>query len=373
MRTATTHASQLHNDNPTVYDRLYGMAMHERKAYRMLMAYADKHLPFLKETAKCRWPLLEYVQKTRRDLTTSSDRQWHKLLNDITDTVFSRVMSNVVANDRKRLKGERLRLAERLKTCGKMYGIKQCPDNHKQLERSYCNHPKLCRRCARRDSRKKADALFRSLQKLLAKKMVGYNLRFLTVTTKVSGKGIKYDTRRLIQAFPKLWRSLYRRDGTEVSSAMRCIEIGSENGMAHAHVLMWTKFKSVEEIRRLWKEKTGDSFVIHVKKVITKEKEIREACGEVCKYMTDLDKVIEKHGVEEGCAFLSGIARELKGMHMTQKYGCALPHVFERRMGFKAPLPPKNETQFRCGCCGKLWSSFTDIVEPRGPPLLRVV
>ena len=353
-----------------------------RYSEQLYLQYAKQHEAYFTPIRDFRRPLLEYVQKTRRK---SADNTAYKALNDACDTVFSHLMAQAVLNDSNRPKVKRVQLAERLKTCGKYVGVKHCSKGHAQNQVNYCNEHKLCRRCSRRRATEKAREVEKIIAKMMQRPRSGYNLRMLTVTKKISGRGVRHDAREVIQAFPKLWRSLWKedkdKDKKHVDTAWRSVEVGAENGMVHIHALMWCRYKSHTEIKRKWKEITGDSDVVEIHGVgrqgngswRVENPELRKACKEVCKYVTDLDKTIEKVGIEEGFKRLSKQALDLNRLHLMQRYGCSLPHVFEMRMGFKIPTPPKKETIHRCGSCGSLWSHYQELTEPRGPPLLKIV
>ena len=353
-----------------------------RYSEQLYLQYAQQHEAYFGAIRDFRRPLLEYVQKTRRK---SADNTSYKALNDACDTVFSHLMAQAVLNDPNRPKVKRVQLAERLKTCGKYVGVKHCGKGHSQNQVNYCNEHKLCRRCSRRRANENAREVEKIIAKMMERPRSGYNLRMLTVTKKISGRGIRHDVKEVIKAFPKLWRSLWKedkdKDKKHVDTAWRSVEVGAENGMVHIHALMWCRYKSHTEIKRKWKEITGDSDVVEIHGVgrqgngswRVEKPELSKACKEVCKYVTDLDKVIEKFGIEQGFKRLSKQALELSRLRLTQRYGCALPHVFESRMGFKMPKPQKKETQHQCGHCGSRWSHYTPLVEPRGSPLLRVL
>ena len=353
-----------------------------RYAEQLYLRYAQQHEAHFGPIRDFRRPLLEYVQTTRRK---SADNTAYKALNDQNDTVFSHLMAQAVLNDSSRPKVKRAQLAERLKNCGKYVGYQQCDKGHTQNQVYYCNEHKLCRRCSRRRANENARELEKTIAKMMERPRSGYNLRMTTVTKKISGKGIRHDAQEIIKAFPKLFRSLWKedkyKDKNHVDTAWRFLEVGAENGMVHIHALMWCRYKSHTDISRRWKEITGDSSVIDIRGIgrngngswRVEKPELSKACKEVCKYVTDLDKVIEKFGIEQGFKRLSKQALELSRLRLTQRYGCALPHVFESRMGFKMPKPQKKETQHQCGHCGSRWSHYTPLVEPRGSPLLRVL
>ena len=368
----------------TPFGRLYSAAIDElperkRLAARIYLAAADREREYYAPLAAYRWPSLEFVQETRRQTQNSHKQNSLKLLQDITDTVFSRAMSDTVAKDKSMPAKQRLDLAQRLRTCGTWIGIKECPDGHRKAQISLCNLPKYCRRCARVEAHKVAQEIALGFGKLIERPRAGYWLRLLTVTVRNTGN-TRADTRRLQRSFAKLWRSLYAGQASH-AAAIRFVEIGRQNGTPHLHAMMYAPFIDQKIISAKWHKITGDSMVVDIRNVgglrngswKVSQAEMMQAASEVCKYATDFDKWITEYGLEEGTKRIATIARALHGLHMKQRYGCALPAVFERRMKFKMPRPPRDETIHRCGCCGKLWSHYIELSEPRGSPLLIVV
>ncbi len=363
----------------TVFGRLYEAAIDERKAARIYLAAADREREFYAPLAAYRWPLFKYVRKTRPRGTDSHQRHSRKVLQDIADTVYSRAIADAVANDERIAEQYRYDLAQRLRTCGTWMGFKECPDGHRQAHLSLCDLPKYCRRCARLKAHKTAQEIALGFGKLLERPRTGYWLRLLTVTVRNTGD-TRADVKRLQRSFAKLWRSLYGGQASH-AAAIRFVELGPENGTAHLHALMYAPFVAIQTISDRWHQFTGDSMVVDIRNVGQRhngswkvsQAEMMQAAMEVCKYATDFDKWVERHGLTDGTKRIAAAAHTLHGLHMRQRYGCALPAVFERRMGFKMPRPPKEETIHRCGCCGKLWASYIEVFEPRGPPILRVV
>ena len=345
----------------------------------MYMAYAQRNQSLYAPIVGVRWPLLEYVRKTLPRGTEGHKRHSAKALTDFADTVYAHAVAKAITQTDSIAEQYRYDLANRVKNCGVWMGYKECPDGHRQAHVSMCDKTKYCRRCARIKAHRQAKEIALILEKLMQRPRAGYWLRMLTVTVKNTGD-IEADVRRCNESFSKLWRSLYGGKHSH-AAAIRFTELGAENGTAHAHVLMYAPFVSHKTISEKWEQFTGDSMVVEIHNIggmkdgawSVKRQAIQQASYEVCKYATDFDKWVERYGVEKGAEKVLAIGLKLHGLHMRQTYGCFRKAVFERRMGYPIPRPPKDETVNRCGCCGKLWHKYVEVAEPRGPPTLRIV
>lgn len=362
-----------------VFRQLHREAIHDRVALRMYMAYAQRNKALYAPIVGTRWPLLEYVQKTLPRGTEGHKRHSAKALTDLADTIYGHAMAKAISEDEAIPEQYRYDLANRVKNCGTWMGYKECPDGHRQAHKSLCNLPKYCRRCARIRAHRQAKEVALVIEKMISMPRVGYWLRLLTLPVRNTGNR-RRDIRRANRAFGKLWRSLYGGKKSH-AAAIRFAELGPENETAHLHVVMYAPFVDQSIISAKWNQFTGDSKVVDIRNIggvvngkwQAKREWIQKAAHEVCKYATDMDKFVERYGVEEGTKRIAEIARDLRGIHMRQTYGCFRPDVFKRRFGFEMPKPPREETINRCGCCGKLWHKYVEVVEPRGPPILGIV
>ena len=355
----------------THLDQLLDDSRQGRYALQLYIERAHQNRSYFDALVADQWPLLEHIQTSRPDAPKDWDSYFAELgaksLSDIADRVFSRSMADVVANDPKLPKRKRLAQSDRLKTCGVVQGYQECPDGHRKLTRFYCDQPKYCRRCARIASNRKSAHLKKITHRMLKRPITGYRMRFLTLTLKKSGDTRK-DAERVMGAFSKLWRALFK---DEFSAAWRRVEVGP-GGMVHLHILLYCKWVQVEDISAKWEELTGDSKVVFIKEIKRREKgDLKKAVDEVCKYVTDMDKWVEKHGIERGLELVYNIGRALHGKRLSESYGTYRRRVFEKRIGEQMPRE-REESPDRCDCCGKKWVVFREVIEPRGPPQLRV-
>lgn len=365
MTIATQHLRYAH------LDQLLDDSTQSRYALQLYIRRAVENRSYFDALVADQWPLLEYIQTSRPDAPKDWDSYLSQLsdksLSDIGDRVFSRSMADVVANDLKLPKKKRLAQSDRLKTCGVVQGYQECPDGHRKLTRFYCDQPKYCRRCARIASYRKSAHLLEITYRMLKRPITGYQMRFLTLTLKKSGD-VRKDAESLMEAFSKLWRASFK---DEFSAAWRRVEVAPD-GMVHLHILLYCKWVQVEDISAKWEELTGDSKVVFIKEIKRREKgDLAKAVYEVCKYVTDMDKWVERHGIERGLELVNDIGRALHGKRLSESYGTYRRRVFEKRIGELMPQE-REESPDRCDCCGKKWAVFIEVIEPRGPPQLRV-
>jgi len=359
------------NPQYTHLDQLLLDSKNSRYALQLYLKRAMDNRAYFDAIVDHNWPLLEYIQRSQPDASKEIDKYLDTLsdksLSDIADRVFSRSMSDVVAKDLSLPKKRRVALSERLKTCGVVNGYNECPDGHRKLIRFYCDQPKYCRRCARIHAYRKADHLLKISHKLLKRPITGYRLRFLTLTSQNTGD-VTNDTKVVTDAWSRMWRSQFKDD---FSAAWRRLEVAPD-GMVHLHVLLYCRRVHQPDISAKWSELTNGSKIVFIKEIKRKEKhDLEKAVYEVCKYVTDMDKWVERHGIDEGLQLVNEIGHDLHGKRLSESYGSYRKAVFEIRIVEMFPRSDEDSPD-RCDCCGKKWVAFIEVVEPRGPPKLRV-
>jgi hypothetical protein len=344
-----------------------------RAALRLLLGRAIAQRQFYDPIFASRRPLLELVQTSLpseddNPLKTESILH-HKVENDVADTVFSRSMADAIDRHPTWPANSRVNNADRARTCGVWQGFKTCSNNHHVGVTAFCNNHKRCRRCARADARKQAEKLYLVAKHLLKRPRAGYSLRMLTVTIRNSGNVIA-DIAKLKLYFPKLYRSMFK---TDFSAARSRYELGPDNKTVHAHVLIYCRFIDVKAISAKWQELTGDSKIVDIRKVETNtDKKLRQACNEVCKYVTDLDKWIKQHGIDDACDQIADLTLRLKGERFGETYGNFRSQVFKKTFNYAMPKPEEHDPLL-CNICGSTWAKYEEVIEPRGPPRLTVV
>jgi hypothetical protein len=137
--------------------------------------------------------------------------------------------------------------------------------------------------------------------------------------------------------------------------------------------LIYCRFIDVKAISAKWQELTGDSKIVDIRKVETNsDKKLRLACKEVCKYITDLDKWIKQHGIDEACNQIADLTLRLKGERFGESYGNFRAQVFKATFNYAMPKPEEHDPLL-CNICGSTWAKYEEVFEPRGPPRLTVV
>lgn len=344
-----------------------------RAALRLLLGRAIAQRQFYDPIFASRWPLLELVQTSLpseddNPLKTESILH-HKVTNDVADTVFSRSMADAIDRHPTWPANSRVNNADRGRTCGAWMGIKTCGNNHHVGVTANCNNHKRCRRCARADAKKQSEKLYLVSKHLLKRQQAGYSLKMLTVTIRNSGN-VLADVDTIKRCWPKLYRSMFK---SNFSAARSRLEIGPDNKTVHAHILIYCRFIDVKAISAKWQELTGDSKIVDIRKVETNsDKKLRLACKEVCKYITDLDKWIKQHGIDEACNQIADLTLRLKGERFGESYGNFRAQVFKATFNYAMPKPEEHDPLL-CNICGSTWAKYEEVIEPRGPPRLTVV
>ena len=344
-----------------------------RAAERLLLGRAIAQREYYEPIFASRRPLLELVQTS---LPSEDDNPLkiesvlrHKAVNDVADTVFSRSMADAIDRHPSWPAKQRIDNADRARTCGVWMGVKTCNNDHHAGVTAFCNNHKRCRRCARANAKKESDKLYLISEHLLRHQQVGYSLKMLTLTIRNSGN-VLADVTKIKRCWPKLYRSMFK---SRLSAARRRIEIGPDNKTVHVHILIYCRFVDVKAISAKWQQLTGDSKIVDIRKVETNsDKKLRQACKEVCKYITDLDKWIKQHGIDEACDQIADLTLRLKGERFGESYGNFRAQVFKSTFNYAMPKPEEHDPTI-CNICGATWAKYEEVFEPRGPPRLTVV
>jgi hypothetical protein len=366
----TSHTGSEVDISADIGSDLWMLAESERKSVRIYLRAVLSDMGYYAPLLQWLRPSLEYIRESRREVSPEALQATiehdYNLLQELCDRVFSRTMAQAIRSNPTIEDYKRADLALRIENCGRLMGYHVCPTGHLKADKQYCDMPKLCRRCARIEAYKKGESLYERCLPILSRMPSGYEFRFVTCTTIPSGD-IRADAELVIDAWAKTYRGKFKDD---YSAAWRRVEVGAENHMVHVHSLVLSPYVQQAELSEYWEKRTGAS-VVDIR-IVRGHKDLKKTCYEVSKYVTDPDKHIEKHGLVEGIKQLSEMAHDLRRLKLSQTYGMLRADVFERRMG---EAPPESKEQDPCHCdkCGKLWSEYVELHEPRGPPDLRVI
>jgi hypothetical protein len=149
------------------------------------------------------------------------------------------------------------------------YQIQTCDFNNSHFARVMvlcsCNDHVNCGVC-------RLKRMMRLQKRYLPALMKFKNAKMLTLTLKRRGENLKQDLDRLgdcLQRFKKTknWKE-------NVSSYFGSKEV--VDGNVHAHIIISSRFWDQKDISKLWKEITGEDFIVDIRKLKNPEKAIKE-------------------------------------------------------------------------------------------------
>lgn len=166
---------------------------------------------------------------------------------------------------------------ERFRLCGcEAWVIQRSTDPRElRISANWC-HDRWCQLCGRQRARK--------IRTVLAAWIQGRSLKFVTLTLKQTDEPMIAQIKRLYQAFKALRRvALWRK---AVQGGCAILEVKrSKDGLrwnTHLHILLESKFIDQGELSDAWKAKTGDSWIVDIRRVT----EGKAALAYVMKYIT---------------------------------------------------------------------------------------
>lgn len=172
--------------------------------------------------------------------------------------------------------------------------LRQATAHHRRYRLTRCEL-RICPWCARRAAAKEVSRLLDIIASLEASgtfRPTGLanrqTFKMLTLTLKPSGD-LRADFKRL----SKGWRELQKRAGFEKDKRARlfggfsALELGP-SGNPHLHILYWGRYVPKDRLQELWREITGDSYVVEIHQV---RGSLRDAAREVGKYVTKVSVV----------------------------------------------------------------------------------
>lgn len=266
------------------------------------------------------------------------------------------------------------READRFCNCGTQFFMFKCP-NERLLFRSQrsCNS-RICETCGRRYANRLEPSIEELFRPLMAKKVRGFGLFFLTITTSTNRFGptgpSRADIKRFYQestAFLRLHYGRYlckinqkgkvvecqkrrgrkprlrpRKNGTGTIADFRkfrgagylaSLELGSNANMIHAHAIVYGPYIPQKKLSQSWLKLTGDSFIVDIRAVRSPKKAARY----VLKY-------ISKPPQTDSLYQVASYATAIKGTRRIRTGG-----IFFNRIRKKITEPLKND----CPYCGQ--------------------
>lgn len=168
--------------------------------------------------------------------------------------------------------------AARLRACGTPMPLK-CKDcGVRTMIRFRCTL-RVCPECSRVRAEKLRAVWQRVFRTLGALRVIDYRkLSLLTLTIRTDGD-VRSRLGRMIRCVNLFWKQTWGAE--RGSGALIAYEVG-ENYNVHAHILLHGRYISHSRLVRIWREITGDSFVLDIRRV----RGLDGAILEVLKYVT---------------------------------------------------------------------------------------
>ena len=255
--------------------------------------------------------------------------------------------------------------AGRLEVCGSVLGYVACASQHhpNSLRQSFCNQPRLCPICARRDRRRLIEAHLPKLHLLQQHKPVaGARLRMLTLTVCTSDYPSQHAAFEAVsKGFTSLWRGILGGGrGKAPVGAIRALEAAPKTGNVHAHVLYYGPYIAQDKLSVAWERATG----YRVVDVRLCDEGVRSTLDEVLKYVIKFDELPASSRVD--------LWLQLKGIRRVVPYGLFRVDCLSRWLGFdvRAHLPSDDDEpqSFTCRVCGDTEFVILELPSTRGPP-----
>lgn len=183
-------------------------------------------------------------------------------------------------------------------TCHSRLAKRNCtaPEHHPQLTPERCEL-RICPWCARRQAALYVNEFCEELEALnrahafdRGRRTNRPSFKLLTLTLRPSrSTELRQDVRRIFSC----WRQLQDRVGftrdkrDKLFGALAAVEIGPHRNV-HLHVLYWGRFVPQQQLVDVWRELTGDSYVIDIREL---RGSWRDAVREVTKYVTKVAQI----------------------------------------------------------------------------------
>ena len=251
------------------------------------------------------------------------------------------------------------KVADRLRGCGQIQATTTCKQGHEVKKYRYqCGEYRLCPMCAKCRSKELQREIWPLMKHIEAKPVVGYQWRFITLTTKTNGNQ-KEAVALALSAFTKLWRNMLKKPYV---AGIRSLEFGPDTGNVHIHLLYYGPYVNQGDLSEAWGNLTGAP-VVDVRLAIEKHGSLKGAVAEVLKYMTNYNKVQDKQ-------LLIKCWKASKGRKLVQRYGLLYGRKsLERWVRVKIPklFVPQVQEPSCCPICGD--TDLITVIPKRGPPM----
>ena len=240
--------------------------------------------------------------------------------------------------------------AENFCNCGRQFAMFQCKNDGQRFKSNVSCNSRICPVCGRRYARNYDFKAVQLFKKALSRRIPGYGLKMLTLTTNTARYGAAGPTRKDIVRFYdesyrffKLFYSKYKckisaKSGRVIEDQTRydrgvkrspkirttksgrvvedwrrwrgagylsTIEMGGKSLMLHCHAIVFGPYIPFETLQRTWRSLTGDSFHVNIKPVRDPETAVKY----VLKYIFKAPNVDSFHDIAAYLLAIKGSRR----------------------------------------------------------------
>lgn len=168
--------------------------------------------------------------------------------------------------------------ARRLWMCGMRLPLRCRACGHATQIRFSCNL-RICAMCSRARAQKLRTSWRYALRAMILARLVDPSkLRFVTLTLRTDGN-VRERVEKIQRAFALFWRKTWEAE--KGSGAIFVLEVGQALNV-HIHALVHGRYISQGRLSRLWREITGDSYVVDIRRV----RGVDAVLCELLKYLT---------------------------------------------------------------------------------------
>ncbi len=247
--------------------------------------------------------------------------------------------------------------AGRFEECGKRFFILRCPNHDIRFNVPMSCNSRICERCAAAHSKGLRKRIEDVIRPFMAKKIPGFTVAMLTLTTTTKRHGPDGPTRKDIKRFyretSKFLRLFYGKYACKFSRSGNVVyvyskgerrfrgagffavmELGGDNNMLHCHVITYGPYISQKKLSDTWLKITGDSSIVDIRAV----KSVKDGVREVVKY-------IIKPPTGDSLTSIADYTWRVKGTRRLRSGGIFYNHPgLRKEKGEKQPL--------ECPYCG---------------------
>ncbi|MCH9032333.1 MAG: protein rep [candidate division Zixibacteria bacterium] len=195
-----------------------------------------------------------------------------------------------------------LKHASRFRYCGYEYILFNCNSYRQTYICPLRCESRICPQCAKKHYFRIKAKLFRMFRGLPCDGSKRLMLLTLTLRTHSDEEISTFDVRLLFKHVRQLITKLYPR--AEGCGAVGVFEIGSTSNL-HVHLIVYGDYVPQHKISDLWREITGDSFVVDIRKLTHRKKQV----GYILKYIHKPHRGNDPEDVARYLDIITGVRR----------------------------------------------------------------